>query len=55
MAHALNPAGAALCGVLIERVGASYSLAFFAAVFVALATAALSSRTIRHEPTLAGR
>lgn len=55
MAHALNPAGAALCGVLIERVGATYSLAFFAAVFGALAMAALSSRTIRHEPTLAGR
>jgi hypothetical protein len=55
IAHALNPAGAALCGVLIERVGAVYSLAFFAAVFVALAMAALASRTIRHEPTLAGR
>ena len=55
IAHALNPAGAALCGVLIERVGAVYSLAFFAAVFLALALAALSSRTIRNEPTLAGR
>ena len=55
IAHALNPAGAALCGVLIERVGAGYTLACFATVFALLALAALSSRTIRHEPTLAGR
>ena len=55
IAHALNPAGAALCGVLIERVGAGTGLAVFAAVFVMLALAALSSRTIRHEPSLADR
>jgi predicted MFS family arabinose efflux permease len=55
IAHALNPAGAALCGMLIERAGANYSLAWFAAVFAALAMAALASRTIRHEPSLAGR
>ena len=55
IAHALNPAGAALCGVLIERLGAGYSLTFFATVFALLALAALCSRTIRNEPTLAGR
>ncbi len=55
IAHALNPAGAALCGVLIERQGAGVTLAVFATVFAFLALAALSSRTIRHEPTLAGR
>lgn len=55
MAHVLNPAGAALCGVLIERVGAGHSLAIFATVLAALALAALSSHTIRHEPSLAGR
>ena len=55
IAHALNPAGAAWCGVLIERVGAGYTLACFATVFALLALAALSSRTIRHEPTLADR
>ncbi len=55
IAHALNPAGAALCGVLIERQGAGVTLAVFSTVFAFLALAALSSRTIRHEPTLAGR
>ena len=55
IAHALNPAGAALCGVLIERQGAGVTLAVFATVFAFLPLAALSSRTIRHEPTLAGR
>jgi predicted MFS family arabinose efflux permease len=55
IAHALNPVGAALCGVMIERAGAGRTLAFFASVFGLLALAALSSRTIRHEPTLAGR
>jgi predicted MFS family arabinose efflux permease len=54
IAHALNPVGAALCGVMIERVGAGRTLAFFAGVFGLLAVAALSSRTIRNEPTLAG-
>ena len=55
IAHALNPAGAALCGVLIERQGAGVTLAVFSTVFAFLALATLSSRTIRHEPTLAGR
>jgi predicted MFS family arabinose efflux permease len=55
IAHALNPIGAALCGVMLERVGASPTLAFFACVFGLLAMAALSSRTIRHEPSLAAR
>jgi predicted MFS family arabinose efflux permease len=55
IAHALNPVGAALCGVLIERVGAGRTLALFACVFGLLAVAALSSRTIRHEPSLAAR
>jgi predicted MFS family arabinose efflux permease len=54
IAHALNPVGAALCGVMIERVGAGRTLAFFTGVFGLLAVAALSSRTIRNEPTLAG-
>ncbi len=54
IAHALNPVGAALCGVMIERVGAGRTLAFFACVFGMLAVVALSSRTIRLEPTLPG-
>jgi predicted MFS family arabinose efflux permease len=54
IAHALNPVGAALCGVMIERAGSGQTLAFFGCVFGLLAVAALSSRTIRHEPTLAG-
>jgi predicted MFS family arabinose efflux permease len=55
IAHALNPVGAALCGVMIERAGAGQTLVFFASVFGLLAVVALSSRTIRHEPTLTGR
>ena len=55
IAHLLNPVGAALCGVMIERVGAGPALAFFVSAFALLAVAALSSRTIRHEPSLAGR
>ncbi len=39
---------------MIERVGAGKTLAFFACVFGLLAAAALSSRTVRSEPTLAG-
>jgi hypothetical protein len=39
IAHALNPVGAALCGVLIERVGAGQTLAFFARVYGLLALA----------------
>jgi predicted MFS family arabinose efflux permease len=53
IAHALNPVGAALCGVLIERVGAGRTLAFYASALGLLAAAALSSRTIRNEPNLA--
>ena len=55
IAHVLHPVGAALCGILIERTGANHALLFFAAVFGFLALAALCSRTIRDEPTLAGR
>jgi predicted MFS family arabinose efflux permease len=55
IAHALSPAGAALCGVLIERLGAGPTLVFFASLFAMLGLAALSSRTIRREPSLAQR
>jgi predicted MFS family arabinose efflux permease len=55
IAHALSPAGAALCGVLIERLGAGATLAFFASLFALLGLAALSSRTIRREPSLVQR
>ena len=54
IAHALNPVGAALCGVMIERLGTGSTLAFFAGVFGLLALTALGSRTIRHEPNLPG-
>ena len=54
IAHALNPVGAALCGVMIERLGTGSTLAFFAGVFGLLALTALGSRTIRHEPSLPG-
>jgi len=55
IAHLLSPVGAAVCGVLIERAGPGWTLAFFASVLGLLAVAALASRTIRHEPSLAGR
>ncbi len=54
VAHLPNPVGAALCGVLIERAGAPWALAFFATVFALLTLAAAASRTIRHEQRLAG-
>jgi len=53
IAHLLNPVGAALCGVLLERAGFGIALALFSAVLAALAVAALVSRTIRHTPRLA--
>jgi predicted MFS family arabinose efflux permease len=55
IAHLLSPVGAAVCGVLIERAGSGWTLAFFASIFGLLAVAALASRTIRHEPSLTGR
>lgn len=55
IAHLLSPVGAAVCGVLLERAGSGWTLAFFASIFGLLAVAALASRTIRHEPSLTGR
>lgn len=54
VAHLPNPIGAALCGVLIEAVGAGKTLAFFAVIYGLLAVAAAASRTIRHTPRLTG-
>ena len=54
IAHLPVPLGAALCGVMIERVGSSVTLAFFASVFGVLTVAAAASRTIRHTPRLTG-
>lgn len=55
IAHSLNPVGAALCGILIERSGAHWTLFGFGAVYGALALAALASATIRNEPPLGER
>lgn len=54
IAHSLNPVGAALCGLLIERAGAGLTLALFASVFAVLAVMACASGTIRHTPRLVG-
>jgi predicted MFS family arabinose efflux permease len=54
IAHAFYPLGAALCGVMIEGLGAGQTLAFFASVFALMAVVALASRTIRNEPALPG-
>jgi predicted MFS family arabinose efflux permease len=54
VAHLPNPVGAALCGVLIERAGAGFTLAVFAVVYGLMAVAAVASRTIRHTPRLTG-
>ncbi len=52
-ADALSYVFSAVTLWLIARVGAGQTQAFVACVFGLLAVAALSSRTIRHEPTLA--
>ena len=54
LAHLPSPLGAALCGVMIERAGVGFTVAFFAAVYAAVASVAAASRTIRHTPRLTG-
>jgi len=48
-ANALYPAGAALCGVLAERLGATAAALVFTAVMALLAVAAASSQVVRRE------
>ncbi len=48
-ANVLYPVGAALCGVLAERFGATVAALAFTAVMVALALAAASSQVVRRE------
>jgi len=48
-ANLLYPVGAALCGVLAERFGATVAALCFTAVMAALAVAAASSRVVRRE------
>ncbi|MES2714491.1 MAG: MFS transporter [Pseudomonadota bacterium] len=48
-ANVLYPLGAALCGVLAERFGATVAALAFTAVMVALALAAASSQVVRRE------
>jgi predicted MFS family arabinose efflux permease len=48
-ANVLYPAGAALCGVLAERLGATAAALAFTAVMAALALAAGCSRVVRRE------
>ena len=54
LAHLPSPVGAALCGVMIERAGAGFTVAFFATVYGVVAVVAAASRTIRHTPRLTG-
>ena len=54
LAHLPSPVGAALCGVMIERAGADFTVAFFATVYGVVAVVAAASRTIRHTPRLTG-
>ena len=49
IAFVLNPVGALVCGVLIERAGAGWALGFFAVVLVALAAYAALDPVIRDE------
>ncbi|HJV61124.1 MAG TPA: MFS transporter [Albitalea sp.] len=53
LAHGLNPLGAALCGLLLEHVGTTWTVAVFAAAYLLLATFASSSRDVRDAPPLA--
>jgi predicted MFS family arabinose efflux permease len=48
LAFGLNPLGAALCGVLIERIGAKYTVAFFGACMVVLAIVTTLNRHVRN-------
>ena len=48
LAFGLDPVGAALCGVLIERVGATYTVAVFGGCLVALAVVTALNRFVRH-------
>ena len=49
-ANLLNPVGAVLCGVLIERWGTWPALFVFATVFGALAVVTWADRAIRQAP-----
>ena len=54
LAHLPSPLGAALCGVMIERAGVGFTVAFFATVYGVVAVVAAASGTIRHTPRLTG-
>jgi predicted MFS family arabinose efflux permease len=47
LAFGLNPVGAALCGVLIERVGATWTVAVFGGCLVGLAVLTALNRSVR--------
>ena len=49
IAFVLNPVGALVCGLLIERAGAGWALGFFAVVLMALAAYAALDPVIRDE------
>lgn len=48
IAFILNPVGAALCGLLVERAGMAWAVAFFAVVQLGLALAAALDPAVRH-------
>jgi predicted MFS family arabinose efflux permease len=52
LAFGLNPVGAALCGVLIERVGATWTVAVFGGCLVGLAVLTALNRFVRNAQPL---
>jgi predicted MFS family arabinose efflux permease len=53
LAHGLQPLGAAVCGVLLERAGPGWTVAVFAVSYLALAGYATFSRAVREAPAFA--
>lgn len=54
IAHGLNPIGALACGYLLEHAGSDWTLAFFAACGIALASAAAADSAVRRAPRQPG-
>jgi predicted MFS family arabinose efflux permease len=50
VAFALHPVGAGLCGVLLERGGSAWTVAFFGATYAGLALAAALNQAVRAAP-----
>ena len=55
LAFGFNPLGAALCGLLLERVGSKATVLAFAACYLTMAVATQLNRHIRHAQPLSAK